>query len=596
VEEMSDQVRGIIFVIVALIILFVWQHFYKPPAPIVPPGQTQSSTQQPGAAQNAASGSGATGAAGSGAMTAASGSAAAAAAKGGAPLSPTAAEASGEQKLTINSPLYTVEFSNRGAVVQTWQLNKYFDDQKPPKPLDLVNDAVAQQLGWPFSVLLNDPQQEAKANSALYQMTVASSGGAALPVTSATQTIQAPAEIDFHWSDGHLDVTKKLAFDESYELKVSLSVTMDGAPQPAAIAWRGGFGDKAAYNGGQNLNVFYKSDGKLNVLPVKKVGVSGNQAQPATQYGPLQFAGIEDQFFTATFIPEGSANLALWHWMQNHNFVTDNKQQTEPESEMAAGTTSGGAVTMRAFVGPKDLGILEKMNPPLAELINFGWFTPIAKGLLWVLQLLHTKVPNWGWCIVLMTVVINMILFPLKMKGWRSMQKMQKVGPEIRQIQDRYKKYKMNDPRKAKMNEEVMAVYSREGINPLGSCLPMLTQMPVWWALWRVLNGAIELRHAPWMGWIHDLSAADPYYILPITMAALMFVTNRMTPQTTVDPAQQKMMSFMPLMMLFFFYRLSSGLNLYMSTSSIVAITQQYYLNKTEPLPSRSKFKNKGDS
>ncbi len=594
---MSDQKRGIVFVILALIILFVWQHFYKPAVPVTPPKSAQSSQQNPGAP--------AAGIANTTQTTSEAAAPAVAAGKGGSskahgatnantPENPTATQASSEQTLTVKSPLYTVEFSNRGAVVRSWKLNKYFDDQKTPQPLDLVNDAVAQQLGWPFSLVLSDAKQEATANAALYEVTTSShassASGQPTPVTGGAETVQAPAEIEFHWSDGHLDVKKKITFGDNYELHIALTVTEDGAAQPAALAWRGGFGDKEAYNGAQNLNVFYNAEGKLNLLPVKKVGVSGNQAQPAIQYGPLAFAGIEDQFFTATFIPEATENLSLWHWKQDYKPSAD---KTDPESQMAAGSTAPGPIEMRAYIGPKDLGILEKMQPSLTGLVNFGWTEIIAKPLLWVLQTIHTKVPNWGWCIILMTLVINIALFPLKMRGWRSMQKMQRAGPEIKQIQEKYKKYKMNDPRKAKMNEEVMAVYSREGINPLGSCLPMLAQLPIWWALWRVLNGAIELRHAPWLGWIHDLSAMDPYYILPIAMAALMFVTNRMTPQTTVDPAQQRMMAFMPLMMLFFFYRLSSGLNLYMSTSSIVAIAQQYYLNRTEPLPSRSKFKNK---
>jgi len=597
VDEMSDQKRGIVFVILALIILFVWQHFYKPAVPVTPPKSAQSSQQNPGApAAGTANTTQTTSEAAAPAVTTGKGGSSKAhgATNANTPENPTATQASSEQTLTVKSPLYTVEFSNRGAVVRSWKLNKYFDDQKTPQPLDLVNDAVAQQLGWPFSLVLSDAKQEATANAALYEVTTSSrassASGQPTPVTGAAETVQAPAEIEFHWSDGHLDVKKKITFGDNYELHIALTVTQDGAAQPAALAWRGGFGDKEAYNGAQNLNVFYNAEGKLNLLPVKKVGVSGNQAQPAIQYGPLAFAGIEDQFFTATFIPEATENLSLWHWKQDYKPSAD---KTDPESQMAAGSTAPGPIEMRAYIGPKDLGILEKMQPSLTGLVNFGWTEIIAKPLLWVLQTIHTKVPNWGWCIILMTLVINIALFPLKMRGWRSMQKMQRAGPEIKQIQEKYKKYKMNDPRKAKMNEEVMAVYSREGINPLGSCLPMLAQLPIWWALWRVLNGAIELRHAPWLGWIHDLSAMDPYYILPIAMAALMFVTNRMTPQTTVDPAQQRMMAFMPLMMLFFFYRLSSGLNLYMSTSSIVAIAQQYYLNKTEPLPSRSKFKNK---
>ena len=606
-KEMSDQVRGIVFVVISLLILFAWGHFYKPPVP--PPQTNPSQTSAPlnqQASQQPPTQAGATGSTSSSGAAAKSG-----AGNGAAAANPSVVEASEEKTVVVESALYRVELSNRGGVVKTWQLNKYFDDQKPPHPLDLVNDSVARELGWPFSLVLADPQLEAKANSALYQVQAfgavvvatekagnGSNAAAAVAASRAAATnngngpLDAPIKIIFHWSDGHLDVTKTLNFTLNYETTVEAAVTLDGKPQPVAVAWRGGFGDKAVYNAAQLVTVYYKTGGKLNLLQYKKLGVSGNQSQPAIQYGPLEFAGVEDQFFTASFLPDGT-DISLWHWMQNHSVTTDGKQTSEPEAEMAAGTTTGAPLRMRVFVGPKDLGLLEKLQPPLAELINFGWTGIIAKPLLWILQTLHTKVPNWGWCIVLMTLVINIAMFPLKMKSWRSMQKMQKVGPEIRQIQDRYKKYSMSDPRKKKMNEEVMAVYSREGINPLGSCLPMVFQMPIWWALWRVLNGAIELRHAPWMGWIHDLSAMDPYYILPISMTIMMYLMTKMTPQTTTDPAQQKMMALMPLMMGFIFFRLSSGLNLYMFTSNLVGIGQQYYLNKSEPMPAKGKFKKK---
>jgi YidC/Oxa1 family membrane protein insertase len=603
VKEMSDQVRGILFVVVSLLILFAWGHFYKPPVPPPQSNPSQTSTQlnqqgsqqgstQPGAPANASS-----------SAAAKSGATATAAANS------SVVEASAEQTVVVQSALYRVELSNRGGVVKTWQLNKYMDDQKKPQPLDLVNDSVAQQLGWPFSLVLADSQLEAKVNSALYQVQAfgavvtekPSSGSSAAAIAAAARAavgpsgagpFHAPIKIIFHWSDGHLGVTKTLNFSENYETTVEVAVTLDGKPQPVAVAWRGGFGDKAVYNAAQLVTVYYKTGGKLNLLQYKKLGVSGNQSQPAVQYGPLEFAGVEDQFFTAAFLPDGT-DISLWHWMQNHSVTADGKPTSEPEAEMAAGTTTGAPLRLRVFVGPKDLGLLEKIQPPLPELVNFGWTGVIAKPLLWILQTLHTKVANWGWCIVLMTLVINLAMFPLKMKSWRSMQKMQKVGPEIRQIQDRYKKYSMSDPRKKKMNEEVMAVYSREGINPLGSCLPMVFQMPIWWALWRVLNGAIELRHAPWMGWIHDLSAMDPYYILPIGMTIMMYLMTKMTPQTSTDPAQQKMLALMPLMMGFIFFRLSSGLNLYMFTSNLVGIGQQYYLNKSDPMPAKGKFKKK---
>jgi YidC/Oxa1 family membrane protein insertase len=569
---MNDQIRAVVFILLALLVLFTWGHFFKPPVPA--PQQMRTGTSQVAPAV------------GAGAQASVAGVGAAPAIAASKTPSAGAVQGTEEKTIVVESPLYRVEFSNRGGVVRSWKLKKYLTDQKPPRPLDLVNADASKQLGWPFSLVLTDKQLEAQANSALYEVTP--------PVTDASADLQAPADVTFHWSDGHVDVVKKLSFTPDYELTVECAVTVDGKPIPTAIAWRGGFGDKEVYNAAQLVNVFYKQNDKLNLLQYKKLGVSGNQSEPAVQSGPLEYLGIEDQFFTAAFLPDGT-NLSLWHWMQTHDVLAEGKTVAEPEAEMAAGTTEPAVLKARVFVGPKDLTLLSKVKPPLEDLVQFGWTGIIAKPIFEILKWIYRYVPNYGWAIVILTLVINMAIFPLKMKSWRSMQKMQKVAPEIRQIQDRYKKYSMSDPRKKKMNEEVMAVYSREGINPMGSCIPMLFQMPIWWALWRVLNGAIELRHAPWIWWIHDLSAKDPYYILPIAMTITMYLTTKMTPQTTADPSQQKMMQFMPLFMGVIFFRLSSGLNLYMFTSNLVGMAQQWYLNRTEPLPSRSKFKKKNE-
>lgn len=559
-DSSSDQLRMIAFIVITLAIFWAWSHFYKPPVqPPQPPGQT---VQQPAPAQT-------------GASQVPAGSAMAAG-----KLSKDVVQAAQEKSIVVESPLYRIELSNRGGVVRSWKLKKYLDDQKPPRPLDLVNSSASQELGWPFSLMLTDTELESRANWALYR------------VEPGVDHLDAPADVTFHWSDGHLDVTKTLKFSRDYEMLIAVSATLDGKPLPAALAWRGGFGDKAVYHASQLVSVFYKTNGKLNLLQYKKLGVPGKQDQPVQQSGPMEFAGIEDQFFTAAFLPDGT-DLSTWHWMQDHHITVDDKPTTEPEAQMAAGTSLGVPLRMRAYVGPKDLTLLGKVKPPLEELIQFGWTGIIAKPLFEVLKWIYRYVPNYGWAIIVLTIVINTVLFPLKMKSWRSMQKMQKVQPEVRTIQDRYKKYAFNDPRKKKMNEEVMAVYQREGINPMGSCLPMLFQMPIWWALWRVLTGAIELRHAPWIGWIHDLSVKDPYYILPASMAITMYLMTKMTPQTTTDPTQQKMMSLMPLMFGIFFFQLSSGLNLYMFTSNLIGVTQQVYLNRTNPLPSKGKFRKK---
>ena len=553
-KEMSDQERTVIFIVLAMLIFFTWSHFFMPNAP--PP-------QGPG--QTAAPVAPAQGSATSQASTT-TGNAAAA------PSQIPVIQASQEKTIVVESPLYRVELSSRGGVVHSWKLKNYLDDQTPPHPLDLVNQGAAQQLGWPFSLMLSDLQLEAEADSGLYD------------VSPAADHFDAPAEITFHWSDGHLDVSKKLRFTEDYQLSVEVSASLDGKPLSSALAWRGGFGDRAVYKAPQLVGVFYKLNGKLTVLQYKKLGVSNSQSQPLLQPGPMEFLGIEDQFFTAAFIPDGT-DLSLWDWTQY--------QGGDPEAEMAAGTPTAAPLRMRLYIGPKDLALLGKEHPSLEELVNFGWTGIIAKPMLFAIQWLHKYVPNWGWAIVVFTLALTMALLPIRIWTFRSARKMQSVAPEIKSIQDRYKKYSLTDPRKRKMNEEVMAVYQREGINPMGACLPMLAQIPILYAFYRMLTGAIELRHAPWIGWVHDLSAMDPYYILPISMTITMYLMTKTTPQTTVDPTQQKMMAFMPLFMFFIFYKLSSGLNLYMFTSNLVGIGQQWYLNRTEPLPSRSKFKKK---
>jgi YidC/Oxa1 family membrane protein insertase len=226
------------------------------------------------------------------------------------------------------------------------------------------------------------------------------------------------------------------------------------------------------------------------------------------------------------------------------------------------------------------------MRPPLSSLVQFGWFEFVSDPLFHALKWIYKYVPNWGWAIVVLTLVINMVLFPLRISSYRTTLKMQRVGPEVKAIQEKYKKYKLNDPRKADMNKEVMAIYQREGINPIGGCVPMLLQMPIWFGLNSALRGAIELRHAGWL-WVHDLAAKDPYYILPVTVGISMYLVSKMTPMTTTDPQQAQMMKFLPISMsaMFVFFPFSSGLALYILTSSLVGILQQWYLNRTHPLP-----------
>lgn len=514
--------------------------------------------------------------------------------------------ATAERTVVVESGVYHVELSNKGAVVRKWVLEQYFDESKPPKKLDLVHpDAAAQFGGWPLAVVLDDAQLESRANSALYDVTV---------TPDSPGPIQAPAEVDFTWSDGHLSVVKKIKFDNTYIANITVSVELDGRPVAAALAWRGGFGDAGAFRGrgSQATQAFFSLGGKLDLLAANKLGIPDNPAQKNIQAGPLDFVGMEDQFFMMAFLPplqtvNSSADhpaavsqlsvagqpdvvgtsMTLVDWSVSRDVVDGNSTSKELIPEIAAGSSKGGPLNLRLLVGPKNLDELKQVRPPLNELVQFGWLAIIAEPLFYLLRWIHNYIPNYGWAIVALTIGLNMVLLPLRIKSTRSMQKMQKVAPEVKAIQDRYKKYSMKDPRKAKMNEEVMAVYSREGINPLGGCLPTLLQMPIWFALYRMLNVTIELRHAPWIGWLQDLSSKDPYYILPVLMAISMYAMQKMTPTPGGDPAQQKMMALMPVMFggMFIIFPVSSGLVLYIFTSNLVNMAQQYFLNKSNPLP-----------
>jgi YidC/Oxa1 family membrane protein insertase len=569
-KELSTEIRSLLAAVLCLLVLAGWSLIYKPPPP--PPTKTNPTLASPVTP----------------AQTSTSSSAKAkASATVATPIAVIAARQ--EASIVIESDLYRVEISNRGAVVTSWQLKKYTDDNTPPRTLDLVHAAAAKQAdSWPFSLVLDDPQQESTVNNALFEIT---SSGTTLPPGS---TLHAPAEITLTWSDGHLEVTKHLKFNESYIVDVQTSVTLDGNPLRGSVAWAGGFGDAAAYRAALQTQVFTDAAGKLNTLAAKNLGKSGQTTVRAAIPGTFDSGGIEDLYFAAAFLPPFTAHgglaqvpLTLTGWTFQHDTIgADGKTETEIVPEVAAGIPTAGPLDLRMYIGPKSLDVLKAVRPPLNSIVQFGWWGFIAEPLFYGLQWLYRYIPNYGWAIVVITIAINMVMFPLKVKSMRAMLKMQAVAPEIKSIQERYKKYSMRDPRKAEMNKEVMAVYSREGINPLGSCWPTLIQMPIWLGLYRMLTYTIELRHSTWSGtWVHDLSARDPYFILPIVMTISMYFMQKMTPTPGMDPAQAKMMGLTPLIFGGMFAFSASGLALYIFTSNLIGIGQQWYLYRTSPPP-----------
>src|SRR6266852_6411857 len=492
-----------------------------------------------------------------------------------------------ERTVVVENSLYRVEFSNRGAVAKSWQLKNYKDDSKPQKTLDLVHPQAAEQTGgWPFSMVFDDQQLEKAANGGLYK------------ISGDGSSLTAPADLTFTWSDARLEVIKKFHFDHSYVVTVQTTANYNGAPILTGLAWRGGFGDLTVTNPApvETVTTYYSESGKLTNFPYKKL--DGPEKWGTAWQGGKSFTGIEDRYFTAAFLPpvdSPATPLLTRYWKVFHTIQVDGKDQSEPVPEIATATSSHPA-ELRVFVGPKDYDDLKAMRPPLNALVQFGWLEFIADPLFHGMKWLHNYIPNWGWAVVVLTLVINMLLFQLRISSYKTTLKMQRVAPEIKQIQERFKKYKMNDPRKAEMNKEIMAIYSREGINPVGGCFQMFLQMPIWFGLNTALRYAIEMRHARWFGWITDLSAKDPYYILPIIMGLSMYLVSKMTPMTTTDPQQQMMMKIMPVTMagLFMISPISSGLAVYILTSSLVGILQQWWLNRTHPLPPAAAIQARG--
>ena len=230
---------------------------------------------------------------------------------------------------------------------------------------------------------------------------------------------------------------------------------------------------------------------------------------------------------------------------------------------------------IHGYIGPKDYATLYNINPELTEAIEYGWFTFIAAPLFKVLLWFYNYVGNWGWAIVIVTLIIKLILFPLSYKGMMSMNKLKDLAPKMKEIKEKYSK----DPQK--MNAQMMELYRKHGANPMGGCLPLLLQIPIFFAIYRVLLNAVELQGAEWILWITDLSAEDPYYVLPILMGASMWYQQKLTPNTMTDPMQQKIFQFLPVLMTAFFIFFPSGLVLYWLVNNLFTIGQQYVINKS---------------
>ncbi|MFP5462524.1 MAG: membrane protein insertase YidC [Gammaproteobacteria bacterium] len=282
------------------------------------------------------------------------------------------------------------------------------------------------------------------------------------------------------------------------------------------------------------------------------------------------WAGIIQHYFVSAWIPtEGAAREFYTRKIDTNLYAVG---ATQPMAELAPGASASAST--RLLIAPQDQRMLEKVAPGLDLTVDYGWLTVIAKPIFWLLQWLHGIVGNWGWAIVLLTIIIKTAFFPLQAASYRSMARMKAVSPRLMQLRERY------GSDRVKMNQAMMELYKEEKINPLGGCLPIVVQIPVFIALYWVLLASVEMRNAPWILWIKDLAVPDPFFILPLVMAGTMFLQVKLNP-TPPDPVQAKVMMMMPIIFSVMFFFFPAGLVLYWLVNNVYSIAQQWTITRT---------------
>jgi YidC/Oxa1 family membrane protein insertase len=562
----GDMRSMLAFTILAGVALVAFQYF-KPATPPAPQTQTQTQTQtQPQASQPAVPAPGGATPANASPVTS----------SGGTP----AVIATAESQTVVENELYRITFTNRGAMVKSWILKKYKDSKG--QPLDLVNKNTAPQFGYPLSLYTYEPALTTELNQALYQ-------------PSATGTVAAPAGIIFKYSKGPLTVTKTFTFNESYVIDTQVAVTRNGSPVRALISWPSGLGDQEEVAQYAPSKFAWSSDGKRDSVGATKSMFSSGVTGNATLEQPYDYAAAIDLYFAAAFLPSVPSRATI---VTFNNTIEAPKDVTDPKSGkfksavlgVAMGDTSGVTNT-RLFAGPLQFDVLGSIHTTTPEgvtngedlkpLIQFGFLKVIAEPLFLLLRFVDRYVGNWGWAIVLVTLFFNLLMLPTRIMMMKSSLKTQRIQPKIEAIKKKYSHLKATDPKRAEMNQETMQLYKDEGINMYGSCLPILVQMPLFFAYYRVLANVIELRQATW-GWLPNLAIADPYHVLPVIIIASMFFVQFLTPAPGMDPSQRRMMAFMmPAIFGFSMWNFASGLALYWSTGNLLNLGIQLSINQS---------------
>ena len=535
------ETRVILACVLVGIVLVAWNYIYKPPPPPVTAAVNAQPTQSPSDAPKPA------------------------------PAAPPAqvidlpgqVQASQEEEVSIETDLYRVRFSNRGAVVRSWILKQYNDGTG--RPLELVNTRALSLVPAPFALAFRNQAPTSDPNKGLFEV----------------ERSADKLGVTFLYSDGRTSTKKTFQFmPKSYLVEITSQVVDNGVLLPHELTWRGGFGDQTIATPASVEDVPYYDEANTKLV---QNAVKSADKGPVTTSGQYTFAGIEDSYFAAVVLPTAvGGGLELTTYSDPVPSLTGTD-----EKRIGAGVGGSGLNSFNAFIGPKDSEILKSVNPKLEQLIDWGrWFGFIAKPLFWILTWTAKNVTreNFGWAIVVVTIAINMVLFPLRFSSMRSSKKMQALQPQIAAINARYKDLPMRDPRKQEQQAEMMELYKKNGVNPVGGCVPMLIQLPFLIGYYTVLKLAIEMRGASWL-WVHDLSQPETLAIrvLPVILVCTQFLQQKMTPSPGMDPSQQKMMLFMPLVLGYMFYYQSAGLVLYYMTGGLVGIAQQWLLNRGTP-------------
>jgi YidC/Oxa1 family membrane protein insertase len=546
--------RVLLAIILSFVVLYAWQALYVKPVPKPAAGQPAGSSAVP---SSVASGQA------TGATTSAPAEAPehAPTPKATTPAAPSASPVVGdaaERDIRVETREVIAVFTNRGARLKSWRLKRYLNPAKEPQ--ELVENAVDSQP-LPFTLRTGTDATDTTLNTAIYAV----SGAPA----SAEST---PADVRFEYRDSAgLHAVKEFHLEPgSFVLGARVTVTNDDRPLTTSIVWGPAVGDVAEVSRvtSKAEGLIYQG-GKVVRLAPKDI------AKQSTYEGEFKYAGVDDNYFLTAALYPGPGKVSF----QPVSIPPVGDSKEAPRELVSYAIEPHGSDGVKFFVGPKDFDLLTAIDPDLARAINFGSFTIIVVPLLRSLKWVNGYVGNYGWSIIILTFIINVILFPLRHKSVVSMRKMQEIQPEVKAIQDRYKNLKATDPAKQKMNQELMTLYKERGVNPASGCVPMLLTFPFIFAFYALLSTAIELRGAPWFGWIHDLSSHDPYFVVPVLMGVSQVWQQRLAPATGMDPVQQKMMLFMPVFFTFLFLWYPAGVALYWFVNNIWAIGQQYLTN-----------------